>query len=387
MPVSIQPQKFYIIAHNPNTIADVTAFLDAGANALEPDICVSAGKPGKYFVSHDHLAGSNPFTPEHSLVTYLTHLRRLLTAKGNKWNLALIMFDYKDPVDGDINELMKIIHENFGKFPICSGVAIGVTVGKIADAGTLVWYDHNIANAAIGIDEEKIVADVASLFETASQPSFSYANGIIKTGIKPGVFKSMLDAKFQQSKSPGLKLVYTWILELESSLIDFLELHIDGIIVNLDTVQKLKTILASPEFGRQYVLAHNGYNPWTAPLPPTYTATIFTRDAHLAGTDVPVSFTLIGTLGSLKSKVNGAHKGVFEDGAIDHVVFPGANIGTITGMQVNLLDHDGDSDWLPKRIDLTNNVAAPPSFFNFGPEEWVVFGHPVTKPATLLPVI
>ena len=32
---TFQKQKFYIIGHNPNTIGDVKAFLDAGANTLE----------------------------------------------------------------------------------------------------------------------------------------------------------------------------------------------------------------------------------------------------------------------------------------------------------------------------------------------------------------
>jgi hypothetical protein len=45
-------RKFYIIGHNPDTLGEAADFMRAGANALEPDICFDAAKPGQFFVSH-----------------------------------------------------------------------------------------------------------------------------------------------------------------------------------------------------------------------------------------------------------------------------------------------------------------------------------------------
>src|SRR5205823_5737181 len=40
-PLNGAPKRpFYVIAHNPNTLADVKKALDAGANGLEPDITI-----------------------------------------------------------------------------------------------------------------------------------------------------------------------------------------------------------------------------------------------------------------------------------------------------------------------------------------------------------
>ncbi|HYY94998.1 MAG TPA: hypothetical protein VE713_10795 [Pyrinomonadaceae bacterium] len=40
----MQKRKFYIIAHNPNTLREAEDFLKADANALEPDICFDAAR-------------------------------------------------------------------------------------------------------------------------------------------------------------------------------------------------------------------------------------------------------------------------------------------------------------------------------------------------------
>ena len=38
-------RPFYLLAHNPNSIAAVRTALDAGANAIEPDVNVYAAWP------------------------------------------------------------------------------------------------------------------------------------------------------------------------------------------------------------------------------------------------------------------------------------------------------------------------------------------------------
>ena len=151
-----QKQQFYIIAHNPNTVADALEYMKAGANALEPDVCFSARHPDRYYVSHDHVS-SNPdshdFDFEHSLKNYMSQLRSVLVER--KFNLALITFDYKDAPHGDINEMLKIVQDNFSSHePICQGVALCVTVAHLGDAGFLNKYSQNIPNAGVIIDQD-----------------------------------------------------------------------------------------------------------------------------------------------------------------------------------------------------------------------------------------
>jgi hypothetical protein len=81
-------------------------YLQAGANALEPDVCFSSkpSHPDRYYVSHSHSsadADSYDFTPQHSLAQYMLDLKDLILR--NNYKLAFIWFDYKDSPEGDIN--------------------------------------------------------------------------------------------------------------------------------------------------------------------------------------------------------------------------------------------------------------------------------------------
>jgi hypothetical protein len=382
-------RKFYIIAHNPNTIAEAKAYLEAGANALEPDICVSNGK---FFVSHDHSPSSNPFTDEHNLVAYLKALRRLIIAEGKKINLALIMWDFKDadaPIS--INTFMQVVYDNFSKFPECAGIAMGVTNGSLAHIDFLTKYNplmsdgHTMTNVAVGIDEEKHASDVSAAFALGRQARYSYANGIITTGIKLGVFESMLAAKGVQATDPGLKLIYTWVMADSDAMRDFLHIGIDGIIVNLGTVPTLKAMLLEKDFAPKFELAKVGYNPWSAPAIPTYFAEIHTADVYLAGTDAVIQFNLIGTGGALDTTLNADYKDVLEQAQTDVITFDGANIGTITSLKATALTSDISSDWLPTMIKVTSNADSNVAFFNYGADDWLKKGAPLTKNAQSAP--
>ena len=376
---AIQKRKFYIIGHNPNTIEDAKAFLLAGANALEPDICVSHGA---FFVSHDHTPSSNPFTTEHSLKTYLTDLRRFLISKGNKVNLALILWDFKDPGPNvSINAFLQIVHDNFSKFPECADIAMGVTVGSKDNVAFLTKYNGAIDNVAIGIDEEKLPGDVSSAFGGGNQKRYSYANGIILTGIKLGVFHSMMAAKAVQFADPGMKLIYTWVMADKDAMRDLLDIRVDGMIVNLGTVAELKALLLEKDFVPVYELAQKGYNPWSAPPLPSYNATIHTADENLAGTDARIRFDLTGTLGTLTRKLNSDYKDVLEQDAIDTITFDGLNIGTVTSLKITATTSDLNSNWLPDTISVTSNIDSNQAIFHYGPNDWVKKNVPMIKQA------
>lgn len=360
-----QKRKFYIIAHNPNTVDDAKKFLEAGANALEPDVCVSNGK---FFISHDHLAGSNPFTPAHSLVTYLQQLHRLVIAEGTRINFAMIMWDFKDPdAPVDINSFLQIVHDNFSVFPECSGIAMSVTVSSNSNIGFLTKYFSQFDNVAVGIDEEDSPKKVSDKFAWRNQLRYSYANGIIVAGIKPAVFGSMLKAKGVQATDKGMKLIYTRAMANSNAMRDYLHVGIDGIIVNIDTVATLKSILGEKDFAPKYELAIKGYNPWTAPPVPTYYAQIHTADVQWEGTDATIRFDLTGTAGTVSTTLNADYKGVLEQDKFDWISLEGGNIGKVTALTATALTSDGDSGWQPILIKVVSNIDSNEAFFNYGP--------------------
>jgi hypothetical protein len=372
-------QKLYIIGHNPNTLQEAEGFLKAGANALEPDICYDAGKPERFFVSHGTI-GSNPYTPEHSLVTYLSGLRQMLTDPANNFNLALIAFDTKTP-SFDINEFIGIVFEHFSGFEVCRDVAILITVGSLSDIAFLNAYDQTKASVAVGIDEEGSPAKVEEGFRSEGQRSFTYANGNLFPAIKFGLFKSIMTAKGLQARAgdEGFKLIYAWVLNSDSYLRSYLDLHIDGMIVDQHTVPHLLEIMNEDHFAEMYELARSGHNPFAATAPPRYLLTIQTSDTHMSGTDVPVKFTLEGSRGLLESTLDCDFRDVMERGGTDFLVLEGKDIGDILSLTIAEQSSGLNSGWLPESIRLESSLIQSPLTFSFNRDEWLRFGQPITK--------
>jgi hypothetical protein len=367
------------MGHNPNTLQEAADFLRAGANALEPDICFDGEKPDQFFVSHGGF-GSNEFIPSNSLVTYLTGLRKLLTDPVNIFNLALIAFDIKTP-SFDINQFIKIVFDNFSDFPICDGVALLITVGSLKDINFFNAYDQTKVNVAIGIDEEKRPQEVEAGFRAQDQKTFTYANGNLIPTIKFGLFKSIMTAKSLQAAGNGssFRLIYAWVLNHESSIRSYLDLHIDGLIVDVETVPHLLQILNEEHFAGMYELAHNGFNPYSEPLPPRYLLTIKTRDTHHAGTDAPVKFTLEGSTGILEATLDCDFTDVMERDETDFLVLEGKNIGNILSLTVEELESGLKSDWLPEFIKVESNLMPTSLTFHYHQDEWLSYGHPMKK--------
>lgn len=375
----MQKQKLYIIGHNPNTLREAEDFLRAGANALEPDICYDATKPERFFVSHGTI-GSNKFIPENSLVTYLTGLREMLTDTANGFNLALIAFDTKTPTF-DINDFLQIVFDNFSGHQGCDDVAILVTVGSLSDIEFLNAYDQTRERVAVGIDEENNPREVDAAFRSGGQRAFTYANGNLIPTIKFGLFKSIMTAKATQAAAggDGFRLIYAWVLNRDAYIRSYMDLHIDGMIVDQETVPHLLQILSEEHFAQRFELAQQGYNPFNAPAPPRYLLTIRTRDVEWAGTDVPVAFRLEGLAGTLESTLDSDFRDVMERGETDYLTLEGEDIGAIQSLTIEQQSKGLNSSWLPESIRLESALLPSPLTFSFGPEEWLRMGHPITK--------
>jgi hypothetical protein len=278
------------------------------------------------------------------------------------------------------------VHDNFTVYdPKCAAVAIMVSVAHISDAPFVNGYDQTIANAGVAIDQDDDCVGVRDNFISALETRFAYADGIMVAGSPIGIYKSVMKAKVLQAQATApekqFKMVHTWVLASDNSLRSYLDLGVDGIIVNLSTVPTLISILNEPHFQPMYQLANPGYNPWgTAPIP-AYWGIVNTADVMWAGTDALVNLTLTGTNGSLVRTIHGDWAGVLEQGDSNHITWQGMNIGTITSLTATLGNKGGSApDWLPAMITVGNSLMPNPVFFNFGPIDWVKFGAPVTKP-------
>ena len=86
-------RPFYIVAHNPNRLADARSELRNGANALEPDVNTVAatavsgcGATGALNISHDGFCGGVPGFTGTGLTDYLDGVNKI--ARGADTELA-----------------------------------------------------------------------------------------------------------------------------------------------------------------------------------------------------------------------------------------------------------------------------------------------------------
>lgn len=362
-----QKRAFYIIGHNTNTIEEAAAFMEKGANALEPDIIHANGK---FYVTHQpHISYEGIPTVEE----WLRNLKQVLLTK--KFNLALIIWDMKS-TDFHPNNFVGLVKEHFSG-GVCEGVAMLVTHAD--DVGFLNRYKGYYPNVGVGTDESNVSArELREIFINGGQPHFSYADGITAFLDKPGVFKNITEALQirDQLQGGGFSLVYTWVLSQTASMRKYLDSYIDGIFVDEPAVARLKDLLATAPYSDVYALAENGYNPFTAAPVPKYILSITTKDRLMAGTDCQLVFTLTGVSGVTLSSLpyHSTAPGALERGQTTQVAIHGMNLGEIKSLTVAPVTGGFNADWLPEKIVVESPLLEQALEFVFNTsatEEWV----------------
>lgn len=253
-------RKFYIIGHNPNSVAAAMHCLRVGANAIEPDIRYLPVYDEKFFV-YD-LATENP--KHHTLKDYLIGLSA--TLNHEKHNLALIAFDlkpiYSKEMESDSLVYMKEFFEQLNEyfFKTYSKVPVLLTVGDPSGKPLLATAKPYLAfNQAVGVDEGDTSSCMLDYFNALRIPC-AYANGTSSPFASPEKFKRYIsDALDLKKQSNQLKLVYTWTANSVTTMRDFINLGVDGMIT--DRVSRLKSLLDN-EFKDTLELATAEDNPF-----------------------------------------------------------------------------------------------------------------------------
>ena len=370
-----QKRPFYIIGHNPNTIDEAREFLENGANAIEPDIVYAEGR--FYVCHHAQLSYDNTPTVE----DYLKELKALLIT--GQYDLALMIWDMKE-TDFDPNQFMAIVKENFSGMPF-DGITMLMTHSD--DHDFLNRYKGGYDNVGIGVDESDMPPSILEkIFKNGGQKNFTYADGITTVVSKTGVFTNVREAQHCRDvgEGPGFRIIYTWVLSLGASMRKYLNASIDGIMVDVGSVKRLKELVTTLPYNEVYQLAQNGYNPFTAPPLPKYILTVKTSDKYLAGTDAHFVFTLTGASGhSLESLPYNANvTGALERGGTSFVTLEGRDLGEIKSLTVEALTDGVAAGWLPEQITVQSKLLdkAKRFVFNNDGEEWITKkGGPVIK--------
>ena len=253
-------RKFYIIAHNPNSVGEAIKCLKNGANALEPDIRYLPVYKEKLFV-YD-LATENP--KNHTLQDYFIGLSAALNRE--KLNLALLAFDlkpiYSKEMESDtlayMKEFFRQLNEYF--FKTYTSVPVLLTVGDPSGKPLLATAKPYLSiNQAVGVDEGDTPKSVIDFFKKQQMPC-AYANGTSSPFASPAKFKQIIkEAIASKHQTNTLKLVYTWTANSKKTMRDFIGVGVDGMIT--DRVDRLRALI-DIEFKDDIEIATADYNPF-----------------------------------------------------------------------------------------------------------------------------
>jgi len=380
-------RPFYIVGHNPNTQDELNGDLDAGANALEPDIMRFSDNatygsykmndlagPSGLFIYHDDVLTTTrlPLTVEF----WLEHCRQAVT---DGKNVALLTIDIKSPAAKAnwVKNLQAAVHTYLNPPGVLPKINVIYSVGSISDAdnafpGFGALLDDN---EGIMIDAENDPVDVVNHLRTNyGAQHFAFGNGSIGVtgGSAPHVLPSIDMASWLRvnqywdrnhflygTPGFGMAVPYSFPIPANSDLANtMIGNGIDGLITDLDlpavapasTQKQISDLKAIIDGDPNHYVATAADNPFYVPVE-GYGLKVHTADILNAGTVEDLTFTLYGTCGSAAATINANFQNRYGRNDTNYVTIYAKNLGPLTGIR---LQSDGSNTWKPGTIVISS---------------------------------
>jgi hypothetical protein len=260
MPDGTRP--FYVVGHNPDTIADVHTALDAGANAIEPDLNMYRHLPEEFCISEAGLldpdGGGAPTTP--SLEQFLTDLHDIAVQRPE---LALVIFDCKPKV-ATAEHGVRLLNKIRTLLTFDTGLNVILSVANLSETAMFQTMGSTLGPREGGmIDEENGPVAVCEALEAAGVPNPCFGNGIsvLNSILGPHVKPSMQQACQFRAATGRLRFIYVWTVEDDDLQRDYIRMGVDGIITN--HAASLLAVTQESEFQPLVRLATRSDNPFS----------------------------------------------------------------------------------------------------------------------------
>src|ERR1017187_4603821 len=315
------PRPFYRVGHNPNSIPQVRAALNGGANAIEPDVNAYADRPNELCIGEasiiDPLHGCEPDAPP--LAQYLDALHDIALQRPE---LTLVVFDCK---------------------PKIATPELGLTL--LTEIRNRLTFDTGL-NVIISVSDRS----QGAIFDR------------IRQGLGPSVRPSMERACEFRAATGLLQFIYVWSVNDDDAMREYLRIGVDGFIT--DSLPKLNAILQEDEFRNAFRSPTRLDNPF-APPNFAYGIAIYTGDQEGAGTDAHVKITLTGAAGNASMVLNACLPGRLERNSWTYVTLPTVDLGELQALTVQLVDDGVAAGWYLDHVDVRS--------FRFGAAKVVSF--------------
>jgi hypothetical protein len=418
-------RPFYVVGHNPNQIPlsyraswntenEVVGDLDAGANALEPDIMKFSDKAafgGYYINTRPGTAGKSGLFVYHDDVLITTHMPATVEEyftyihdliKGGR-KIALLTVDVKSPAYGYGAKLVQAVHDNLNK----DGVQPWVIYNCGDNNAAAIQFFKDTAGMlknweGISIDgtrDPDTIYDALSKVSTNGNIAFGTGGQGFTSGSFPHVSLAVDQATWRRT-AKGLNAAVPYVFPVpgkaEAAGVDwwesFMNAGIDGLIPDLDfnpvapgTTRKLiKDLKEKVDHSVDYYMGTVADNPFKQGHE-GYALRVGTSHNFWgdAGTDGWVTFVLTGTKGSSTAVFNGrtsaGSETRFHDNGTDYLVIPSKNLGKLKSLTMYVSGHEHHS-WEARNVQISSALYGIPEgsskYINIG--QTVKTHHPVT---------
>ncbi len=345
---SLGPRPFYVVGHNPNSIGDVVAALEHGANAIEPDVNVYEDHQNDLCISEtgviDTDDGGDSDAP--SLGQYLDDLHRV----AHDWpQLSLIVFDCKPKV-ATAALGQTLLDEIRARLTYDNNLNVIISVGSLAEFEIFGSIRSQLREReGCMVDEENSPVGVSAAFKSWGIDHGCYGNGnkFQNPVTSPNLRPSIEEACGIRAGRDGFKFIYEWTNNDDDRMREFIRTGVDGIIS--DDISTLLGVSQETEFQSVIRYATRDDNPF-APVNANYELAVHTGDVHMGGTDANVTFTVKGSKGKATKVIDTSLDGRMERDDWNYVTIQSPDIGRPISITVQRDDEGNGPDWYLDRI-------------------------------------
>jgi hypothetical protein len=336
-------RPFYVMGHNTNTMQEVRDAVNAGANAIEPDLNYDEATD-TLIVSHGKISAGRSHQAKVEAARfdkYLAELVQFATEPGNGRNLALVYIDSKIEGGRLGQRTLELVHAAYDR--------AGLTLPTIYAVGSLPmtnFFDTmgpNLRSYEGAIVDEEDNADVVdAVLKSKRVARRSYGDGIAPWLPGPNVRTSVERGLAIKATSGSIAHVNVWTLVNDSRMRDYVRAGVDSMIT--DDLSGLRRILAEPEFASTRRIAVRSDDPFNVGRP-AYALTVKTGTRWGAGTDAHITFTLRGTTSTVTQVMDSSYVKHMENGDTNFVSFFGTDIGTPLSVSVSIDNAGNGPTW------------------------------------------
>jgi len=338
-----EPRRFYVVCHNPNSLKEVRAALENGANALAPDINVYASDSGRLCISHGEGEDTAP-----SLEAYLRDLHDLLQEKKQYQSLALVIFDCKPPASTPEfgMAILKAIRQHL---TYDTDLNIILSVAELSQQSIFdLIKDQLQEREGLAVDEEDDPQAVTDFFTQLSVTNQGYGNGISvgdPSVTAPEARPAIERACLMRLATHRPRFVYAWTINDEELMREYIHIGVDGLIT--DEVGKLIEIVGQCS---ERVRMAKRTDSLMQSADFGYCLSVHTGKMPMAGTDAHLTFILQGKLGSARVVVDASLNFRMERGDWDYILMPSSDLGELESITVQRDNQGHAPDWYLDRI-------------------------------------